>query len=194
MKENGTGYSPDGVGKDACAGNEAECGNSGSPAYYSVAVLAQRSERLIAVLAGGLSAEGINADVTAYTGEKCDVLAVFDTRFPVRRITPEEGCIPILYSGSGRARRALSGCGLKCVSCGTAAYDTVTVSSIAKGSAMLTVQRELDTVYGGVIEPCEIPVKFSGCDLYKALLCAAVVLVCGGVPERGEVELRPIKK
>lgn len=160
-------------------------------ARYSIAVLAQRSERLRNVLAGGLDRAGVNAEVTVYSGEKCDILAAFDTRLPVRPITPDAGCIPVIYSGSGRVRKALRGCGAACVSCGTAWYDTVTVSSISRGSAMLTVQRELGTADGGIIEPCELPIRFSGCDIYKALLCASVILVCSGLPEKGIIELRP---
>ena len=155
-----------------------------------IAVLARRSGSMRRMLDGALRAEGINADVSVYGRGGCDVLAAFDTGLPVRRVVPPDGCVPIVYSGSGRVRRALGGCPLPCVTCGTAAYDTVTVSSLSEGSAMLTVQRELRPLRGGIIEPCELPLRYRGCDIYKALLCASVVLVCAGMPQSGVIILR----
>ena len=149
---------------------------------YRIAVLAQRYGRLGPMLEGALERAGVNAEISRYCGKECDILAAFDTRLPVRRITPPDTCVPIIYSGSGRVRRALAGCPLPCVSCGTSAFDTVTVSSISRGRAMMTVQRELAPLCGGIIEPCEMIVSYTGCDIYKALLCAAAVLMCAGAP------------
>ena len=158
---------------------------------YRIAVLAQRSERLAAMLDSAIKNAGASAEVSAYDGGECDILAAFDTRLPIRRVSPPEGCVPIIYSGSGRVRRALAGCALPCVSCGTSPYDTVTVSSISRGRAMLTVQREISPLCGGVIEPCELPVRYYGCDIYKALLCSAAVIMCAGIPAEGELVISP---
>lgn len=158
---------------------------------YKIAVLARRSARMRRIIGNALKNAGIDAYIGEYDGEDCDILAAFDTGPSITRITPPKGCVPIIYSGSSRARNALSGCELPCVTCGTAVYDTVTVSSLSAGRAMLTVQRELTPLCGGVIEPCELPLSYKGCDIYKALLCASAVLMCAGLPVDGHIMLSP---
>ena len=156
----------------------------------NIAILSQRGSALQSMRRAA-AANGVNAAVTTFCGRRvpdggCDILAAFDARLPYRHPALPKGCIAVLRSDNMRIRRLIGGADIPCVACGTSCADTVTVSSLSRGKAMMTVQRELPAMDGGVIEPCELPLFFSGCDVHRALITAAVLLIClGDAPEGG---------
>lgn len=161
----------------------------------SISVLSYRSSA-VRTMRRAAEANGVSAAVAAFGGRRslaagCDILAAFDLRPTARHIAPPADCVAVLRSEDMRTRRVLGGRGIPCIVCGMSPFDTVTVSSLSRGRAMMTVQRELPTPGGGVIEPCELPLTFSGSDIHRALMTAAVLLLClGEVPEVG-ITLRP---
>lgn len=156
----------------------------------SISVLSHRSSAVQAMRRAA-EVNGVSVSVAAFVGRRgtaagCDILAAFDLRPSARHIKPPSGCVAVLRSEDMRTRRALGGCDIPCVVCGMSPFDTVTVSSLSRGQAMMTVQRELPAPGGGIIEPCELPLTFSGSDIHRALMTAAVLLLClGEVPEGG---------
>lgn len=74
------------------------------------------------------------------------------------------------------------------VSCGLGPGDALTLSSIREDGAMLSLQRELRTLPGTVLEPQEIPVTLEGrtAPEPEAVLAAAgAMLLLGADPSQG---------
>lgn len=70
---------------------------------------------------------------------------------------------------------------LHTLTCGLSEKDTLTLSSMKEGSAVIALQRELRTIGQGLIEPVEIPVKYTTpMDRFSLLSLAAVVLLSVG--------------
>lgn len=73
--------------------------------------------------------------------------------------TPPANSIAIVESGNQNAMLLLKTLGLRTVTCGMSATDTVSLSSISDKAAAVSLQRELPTDDFGVIDACEISVK-----------------------------------
>lgn len=83
------------------------------------------------------------------------------------------------FTAPGVTSRLDAGC---VVSCGMSAKDSVTLSSIGGGSVMLSIQRELPTVTGTVLERQEIPVRCPERASPEDALASSAALLLMGVP------------
>lgn len=71
---------------------------------------------------------------------------------------------------------ALSNC--TAITCGTGPLDTLSIASCKNGGAMISLQREVHTLSGTVIEPCDISVKTDeSVHIYPTLAACAVLLL-----------------
>lgn len=66
------------------------------------------------------------------------------------------------------------------ISLGQGAKNTLTLSSLQEGRAMVSLQRDALSLDHAVIEPCEYPIRLpSEQHLPEALAAAAILLLCG---------------
>lgn len=99
-----------------------------------------------------------------------------------------KGIVPVLESGNRRAERMVRGILNAALCCGMSGRDTLTLSSIGDMGAVATVQRSITSLSGDIIEPCDIPVTLTKpCDKQDLLFTVAVLLLCGCLPQDGEL-------
>lgn len=78
------------------------------------------------------------------------------------------------------ATSALARSGVPVITCGLSSKDTLTLSSMAPGSAVVSLQRSVPCFGGGMTDPVEMPVKLGhDADRYGLLCCAAVLAAAG---------------
>jgi len=94
-------------------------------------------------------------------------------------------------SDHAAALELLARSGSPAVTCGLSARDTLTLTSIAEGGAVIALQRSLPTWDGGRAEPMELPVcgPCGPAERYPLLCCAAVLAFCGLLPGPGRLDL-----
>ena len=73
--------------------------------------------------------------------------------------------------------------GLRAVTCGFSPYDTVTLSSSTGEQSVVTLQREIHTVEGNLLEPADYPVLLTEPRSGEDVLISAAVLLLLGVME-----------
>lgn len=103
-----------------------------------------------------------------------------------------KGFIAVTHSSNTKALSLLAGKPVTAISCGMAATDTITLSSIREDSAVISLQRVLTTIYGNEVEPGDFPVSvmlkenrnlpYSD---YGLMAAATVLLLAGRLPEDG---------
>ncbi len=99
------------------------------------------------------------------------------------------GC-PILFSGQNpAAARFAGGTGLAPLDCGLSLRDTLTLSSLTAGSAVISLQRPVARLDGALIEPGDIPLALRREWAPFPLLCRAGVLLLAGGAAALEPEL-----
>ena len=90
------------------------------------------------------------------------------------------GCPCIVDAGDAAALSYLKSVGHAAVCCGTSAKDTLCVSSMDYGNAVVSVQRELPTLAGTVVEPGDIPLRLKKpCEPFGMLAASAALLLSG---------------
>lgn len=96
------------------------------------------------------------------------------------------GLLPVFESRNPVVSAFLREQGAVAVTCGTAARDTLSVSSLDYHSAMVSLQRCMTTLSGEIIEPGDIPVSLRRSHSPHQILAAVSVLLLSGIPwERG---------
>lgn len=100
-------------------------------------------------------------DAALCAGGHADLLIV-----PRGARAEQAGCL--LLAGGQEARP-----GQRSVRCGLGTQDQLSLSSIGRGSAMLTLQGELTTLGGSKLEAQEIPLALRGSPDPEAVLAAA---------------------
>lgn len=65
--------------------------------------------------------------------------------------------------------------------CGTSNTDTITFSSITNNKALISIQRQIKTTNGKIIEPCEIPITINHKFSNSAVICACSVLILNDI-------------
>ncbi|MBC8586128.1 hypothetical protein [Youxingia wuxianensis] len=69
---------------------------------------------------------------------------------------------------------------LKAITCGLSRTDTITLSSLAVDSAVLSLQRPLTAFDGIIVEPFELPVSFqTPVDAFSLMACFAALCLLG---------------
>lgn len=114
---------------------------------------------------------------------------------PLRRVEAK-GCILIVGEGAAAIPRVEGGspvllCGVhagasgltgQIISCGLGVRDTITVSSLTRESAVVSLQRPVTTLSGRRVEPCELPLSLpSGMDVHHVLAAAGVLLLSDAI-------------
>ena len=91
-----------------------------------------------------------------------------------------EGCPCIVDAGDAAALSYLKSVGHAAICCGTSAKDTLCVSSMDYGNAVVSVQRELPTLTKTVVEPGDVPLHLKKpCEPFSMLAASAVLLLSG---------------
>lgn len=91
-----------------------------------------------------------------------------------------EGCPCIVGAGDAAALSYLKSVGHAAICCGTSAKDTLCVSSMDYGNAVVSVQRELPTLTKTVVEPGDVPLHLKKpCEPFSMLAASAVLLLSG---------------
>lgn len=95
-------------------------------------------------------------------------------------ITIPEGVACIVDSSNTLALSMLKNAGHIAYCCGTSPRDTFSISSLESESAVVSVLRQVESIQGDVIEPCEIPITFaSAIPPFNLLACCAVLAISG---------------
>lgn len=117
--------------------------------------------------------------VTIPTITNISGIIVFDSYFKTNNIKQNlSGLTPVFESKNKKAISMLNGTNALPVSCGTGNKDTLSVASIDENKALISLQRDIQSVYGKIIEPQDFTVKlYSNCKLYYTLAIAAVELL-----------------
>lgn len=95
--------------------------------------------------------------------------------------------IPAVFSSRcEKAAEQLMGAPVIPVACGTSSKDTLSVASLAEGSACVSLLRSLCTLTGEILEPKDISVTLRReMGTYSLLAACAVCLLCGIDSEQG---------
>lgn len=103
-----------------------------------------------------------------------------EQRMPVKWQVPP-GFVAVAHSADRTALRLLERQGAPAVACGMSAADTVTLSSIREGGAVVTLQRSLCDLSGRWLEPGDYPVKLAFPISDYGLLAGLAALLLAGV-------------
>ncbi len=92
--------------------------------------------------------------------------------------------IPAVFSGQNQAAaRFIGKSGLVPLDCGLSLRDTLTLSSLTEGSAMVSLQRPIVGLDGRMVEPVDLPLTLTrSWEPFHLLCCAGVLLLAGGTP------------
>lgn len=149
---------------------------SGGDAMFSVRIAEGGSKKILPYVKRCLkeaSREG-RIDAALCSGGHADLLIV-----PRGAEAGSAGCL--LLAGGQEAAP-----GQRAVRCGLGAGDQLSLSSIGRGSAMLSLQGELTTLGGTRLEQQEIPLALRGSPEPEAVLAAAgAMLLLDADPARG---------
>lgn len=89
---------------------------------------------------------------------------------------------PALFSGQNEASARFVGReGLLPVDCGLSLRDTLTLSSVTETSAVISLQRPVERLDGGMVEPVELPLALTRRWMpFPLLCCCGALLLAGG--------------
>ena len=90
------------------------------------------------------------------------------------------GCTVIVDSADSASLHRLSGRDVSVITCGTAASDTLSLSSSSPRTAAVSLLRSLVTA-DGTVEPCEIPITLTRKINRSSLLTACALLLLLGI-------------
>lgn len=111
-------------------------------------------------------------------------ITVFDSNCRYDVACAEGVCVASSCCSS--AIKSIAQSGARGITCGTGSIDTLSVASCEDGRMMISLQRDVKTLSGGVIEPCEIMVKTdSRPHIYPILATVATLLLCDVPFENG---------
>lgn len=136
-------------------------------------------------LRGLLEESGAGVREAKQIGEVCDLLIC-----PVSVPAQRAACTILLLGDGVPAPRGVAA---RCaVSCGLSDRDTMTVSGLRNGKAALSLQREMVSLRGEIVEQREFVVPAAGTDARLLVLAAAALLCLGTDPERLPKELEKL--
>ncbi len=103
---------------------------------------------------------------------------------------PEHPPVVVLPSQSSQAAEFAARSALPAITCGLGSKDTLTLTSLGEGNAVVALQRAVTAYDGNVIQPMELPVKLSSPqDSYSLLALAALLAFSGELGEMESLEL-----
>ena len=116
--------------------------------------------------------------------EQC--IVVFCKGTPPQPIELSKGSVCIVESSNTEALSLLRGCERTVICCGMSGRDTLSVSSLERNSASVSLQREITTFQGQTVDPGDIPVALSlPADAYSLSAAVGVLLLSGADPQNG---------
>lgn len=113
------------------------------------------------------------------------VLVFGEPSHSAERIEVPDDCVVIAGMGDEAAAGYAARRGLRLLDCGLSSKASLTFSSIGQETGVISLQRSLDGLRGGRIEPLEIPMDFQPKPFYP-LLAAVGVMLLAGMGERLE--------
>lgn len=90
--------------------------------------------------------------------------------------------VPVFCAHNQKAAEVLEGTGKTAITCGTAARDTLSVASIDFPKAVLSLQRDVKTIFKDILEPHEFKVHLQKQIALDDLLISCMVLLLLGIP------------
>lgn len=89
-------------------------------------------------------------------------------------------CLCIVSSNNKKALNMLCNTNTPVITCGSGSKDTFSMASVQDTCATISLQRDITDVYGNVVEPMDINVKFKeGSSISSVLFACAVFTLCG---------------
>ena len=98
-----------------------------------------------------------------------------------QKISIDSSIKGICESSNQNALNILKHNNIPTIVCGTSNTDTITFSSITDDKALISVQRQIKTTNGRIIEPCEIAIKIAHKCSNSAVICACSVLILNDI-------------
>lgn len=95
------------------------------------------------------------------------------------------GFLCVLETKNVRAAALLKDTGCTAVTCGTSPKDTLSIAALEEGSAVLSLQRTLETLNGKMLEPHDFTVKCSEARSPHQLLTVCAALLIAGADSSG---------
>jgi hypothetical protein len=92
------------------------------------------------------------------------------------------GLVPVLDAQNHKAAAVLKGTGKIAITCGMAARDTLSIASLEDNGAVVSLQRQLLTVTGELLEPHDFKIYLKQRLAVYPLLASCAVLLLAGVP------------
>lgn len=100
-----------------------------------------------------------------------------------------DGFFCVMGSGNRQAADALRDSGAAVIACGTGSKDTLSIASLEPDGAEVSLQRNLRTLGGTVLEPRDFSVSFSKTLAPELILPVSAVLLLSDVNPDGGYEL-----
>ena len=95
------------------------------------------------------------------------------------------GFLCVLETKNARAAALLKDTGCTAVTCGTSPQDTLSIAALEEGSAVVSLQRTLETLDGKMLEPHDFTVKCPEARSPHQLLTICAALLISGVDSAG---------
>ncbi len=113
------------------------------------------------------------------SAKKATLLVLNETK--TRPVTLNGSIKGICESSNQNALNILKLSNISTIVCGTSNTDTITFSSITDNKALISVQRQIKTTNGKIVEPCEIPITINHKFSNSAVICACSVLILNDI-------------
>lgn len=113
------------------------------------------------------------------------IITVFDSGYKGEVKGGVQGTV-VLAACCERAIKSIAGTNITAITCGTNPLDTLSIASCGSGYTLVSLQREIRTLSGRVIEPCDISIKTEDkAHIYSILATCAVMLLSDFPHEQG---------
>lgn len=119
--------------------------------------------------------------------EKLKGVLIFDDNFHVFKQKQIVNCLtPIFHAQNSKAVTQLKQYTKPVITCGTGTKDTFSLASLKNGHATVSLQRDVQDIFGTTIEPMDITVRLQKeHGVYPTLAACATLLLCGISPNNG---------
>ncbi len=108
------------------------------------------------------------------------VLLFKNTTIPAPDLQFSPGTVAVVDSQNEAVVDAVAKSRMKALTCGLYAHDTLTLSSLTRDSAQISLQRTIEAFSGAAAEPFESPVRLTKERERYHILCICAVLLLSG--------------
>ena len=134
------------------------------------------------LIVNGDKPEMIIADIGSFDAIQTDeTIIIFKDKLNINIDSSSmHNVIAVVDSSNEKLMRFVAATKLPAVTCGLSARDTITLSSISRDSAVISLQRSVVCLDGTQAEPQEIPVNIcSICDNFALMAIASIYILSG---------------